>query len=391
MEDVVVTVTAPVNIAVIKYWGKRDEKLHLPLNGSLSGTLNQKDLKTITTLTGSKSFSEDEIWLNGKKEDVNIARIQNCLKEIRSRAGKRLDTQGAEIDWSQYRVKIVSINNFPTAAGLASSASGYAALVFGLSQLYSVSGDVTGIARLGSGSACRSLYGGWVKWNMGSDPAGSDSIAVQTDDEKHWPEMRVLVCVVNDKKKETSSSDGMQNSVRTSKLLKTRAESVVEPRLKTMEQAIHDRDFQTFGDLTMKDSDDFHAVCADTTPPIYYLNDTSRFIIDLIHRYNKTAGKIQAAYTFDAGPNAVIYLEDKYVPEVLAMLSHFFPPSADRSEDFIKDATLRSESEKLREKVVGSLNASNEPRPDGLKYILCTSLGPGPQVLGKEDALPSPN
>lgn len=76
------------------------------------------------------------------------------------------------------------------------------------------------LSRLGSGSACRSLYGGWVKWNMGTDVAGSDSIAVQVDDENHWPEMRVLVCVVNDKKKETSSSDGMQNSVRTSKLLK---------------------------------------------------------------------------------------------------------------------------------------------------------------------------
>jgi len=198
----IVTCTAPVNIAVIKYWGKRDENLNLPLNSSLSACLHQDDLKTTTSVIASTNFETDEIWLNGKKENIETERIQKCLRELRSRATKFVDTKtgkvlisGAE-EWSKYKVHIYSENNFPTAAGLASSASGYCCLVYSLAKLFGVEGEISTIARMGSGSACRSMYGGWVKWEMGKLSDGSDSKAIQVKPETYWPEMRILVLVV---------------------------------------------------------------------------------------------------------------------------------------------------------------------------------------------------
>lgn len=114
-----VTCTAPVNIAVIKYWGKRDSKLNLPINSSLSGTLDQADLKTETTASFLPDGGKDSIFLNGKEEDINNPRIQMVLNNLRSRASPEL---------AKRPLSIVSSNNFPTAAGLASSASGYCAM-----------------------------------------------------------------------------------------------------------------------------------------------------------------------------------------------------------------------------------------------------------------------
>jgi len=376
---------------VIKYWGKRDEDLILPINSSLSGTLNQADMKTTTTIVASKRFSEDRIWLNGKEESISNKRLQCVLKEVRRRSTATKEITKEEL--SQYKVHIVSVNNFPTAAGLASSASGYCCLVFALAQIYNVTGDVSTIARMGSGSACRSLYGGWVSWDMGSLPDGSDSKARQVATESHWDEMRVLVLVVNDKKKETSSTAGMQQSVETSKLIKNRAENVVPVRMQEMESAILKRDFQIFAKLTMDDSDDFHAVFADTNPAIFYMNETSRNVVQLVHNYNEHVGKLSASYTFDAGPNPVIYLLKEHVVPVLALIRHHFP--SDTPEDSyicnVQDMAA-VKSFVLPEELS---NQAKEENRNALKYIFQTSVGPGPQVLAStptllvnEDGLP---
>jgi diphosphomevalonate decarboxylase len=103
----------------------------------------------------------------------------------------------------------------------------------------------------------------------------------------------------------------METSRKTSVLLQHRAAHVVEGRLREIEQAYHNKDFETFGKITMQDSNQFHAVCLDTYPPIFYMNDTSKQIIKLVHAFNEHFGEIRAAYTFDAGPNAVIYTLDK--------------------------------------------------------------------------------
>ncbi|KAL0482761.1 diphosphomevalonate decarboxylase [Acrasis kona] len=374
MHTNIVTCTAPVNIAVIKYWGKKDEKLHIPLNSSLSASLDQKDLKTTTSVVAGTDFTEDELWLNGKKENVESKRIQNVLRLIR---------EGSTVEWKDdpnYKLRIVSTNNFPTAAGLASSASGYCCLVYALAQLYGCRSDLSAIARLGSGSACRSMYGGWVAWEMGRDH--ESSVAVQVADEKHWPEVQILVCVVSDVQKHTSSSDGMQQSVRTSKLLADRAENIVPKRMEEMKQAILTRDFHTFADLTMKDSDSFHACCADTQPPIYYMNNVSHHIVSLVQSYNKKVGSNKVAYTYDAGPNAVLYIADeKHMVEMLKLLHIYFNPSegVQRERPFFDNEYLLAKMSTLDEQsLVDGLQV--EKRPDALKYILHTKPGPGPQI-----------
>jgi diphosphomevalonate decarboxylase len=147
-----VTVSAPVNIAVIKYWGKRDESLILPTNSSLSVTL--QDLKSFTTVALSEE-EQDEIWLNGTREKLN-KRVAGVLHAARKRREELEEIEGLE-GMACKKLKISSRNNFPTAAGLASSASGYAALAFALANFYDLDYSIqqlSRIARMGSGSAC---------------------------------------------------------------------------------------------------------------------------------------------------------------------------------------------------------------------------------------------
>eukprot|EP00124_Ichthyophonus_hoferi_P000760 Ihof_evm2s31 gene=Ihof_evmTU2s31 len=319
-----VTCTAPVNIAVIKYWGKREEDLILPINSSLSATLDQSQLKTTTTVVADSSFTEDRIYLNGKEEKISNPRLQNVLCEMRGRASDVTGSEQAAL--VQCKVHIISKNNFPTAAGLASSASGYACLVYTLATLFNVdTNTVSSVARVGSGSACRSMYGGWVRWDKGVSTDGKDSIAVQTHTTEHWPEMQILILVVSDHKKTTSSTSGMGTSVQTSDLIMHRANVVVPQRLAAIEKAITDKDFETFGRITMQDSNQFHAVCMDTYPPIFYMNDVSRAIVNLITQYNAAQGAVKAAYTFDAGPNAVIYALKENMSDIVSLVSHYFP------------------------------------------------------------------
>ncbi|XP_043455793.1 diphosphomevalonate decarboxylase isoform X1 [Prionailurus bengalensis] len=501
---VVVTCTAPVNIAVIKYWGKRDEDLVLPINSSLSVTLHQDQLKTTTTAAISKDFTEDRIWLNGREEDVGQPRLQACLRESEwDPAGDVCDTgpspsfpsapssvcrvrvhrgccwlrrppgEGAACEHGRgrgrgghrdlpsprrasageaggrgrlsavplpppdsrrvrcqeqvgatcpvavspppsvrrlarkrrstgdedppplslsYKVHVASVNNFPTAAGLASSAAGYACLAYALARVYGVDSDLSEVARRGSGSACRSLYGGFVEWQMGERADGKDSVARQVAPESHWPALRVLILVVSAERKLMGSTAGMQTSVETSPLLRFRAEAVVPGRMVEMAHCVRERDFQGFGRLTMKDSNQFHATCLDTFPPISYLSDISRRIIRLVHCFNAHHGQTKVAYTFDAGPNAVVFTLDDTVPEFVAAVRHCFPPESN-GDKFLKGLPVRPAS--LSDELRAALDV--DPTPGGVKYIIATQVGPGPQTLDDPhahllgpDGLPKP-
>ncbi|XP_026855390.2 diphosphomevalonate decarboxylase [Electrophorus electricus] len=376
-----ITCTAPVNIAVIKYWGKRDEVLILPVNSSLSVTLHQDQLKTTTTVACSRDFQEDRIWLNGKEEDINQPRLQSCLREIRRLARKRRSNGDPSSDVSlSHRVHICSVNNFPTAAGLASSAAGYACLVYSLSRLFGVDSELSLVARQGSGSACRSLYGGFVQWKMGERQDGKDSLAEQVEPESHWPELRVLVLVVTAERKPVGSTSGMKTSVETSTLLKYRADSVVPGRMEEMISAIRRRNFADFGELTMKDSNQFHATCLDTYPPIFYLGDISQKVIGLVHHYNRHYQETRVAYTFDAGPNAVIYTLQDYVQEFVEVVRHFFPPESNGGE-FVKGLPIGRAS--LSEELIRAIGVESVPK--GISYIISTKAGPGPCMVKDPD------
>jgi len=386
------TCSAGSNLAVIKYWGKASKALNTPINSSVSVALNQDDLCTVTTVAASKSFSSDRLWLNDSEEDITgNKRVQVVLREMRRLAQDYADESGkvlvASADWADYKVHIVSRNNFPTAAGLASSAAGYACMVASLAELFcckeAYPGELSCVARQGSGSACRSMYGGFVRWQKGEKADGSDSHAVQVAPADHWPDMQVLILVANVHKKETSSTDGMSTSVATSPLLKHRAEHIVPPRLQEIEAAFLRRDFPAFGKLAMQDSNQFHATCLDTYPPIFYMNETSHRIVALVHKYNEHAGQVKAAYTFDAGPNAVIFVERKDAAHLLAFLLLALPNAeqAQSLRPYVNDPKLRQQAAlvKLED---GLLAIARARRSAGrLAYIMHTTVGSGPRRL----------
>jgi len=249
-------------------------------------------------------------------------------------------------------------------------------------------GELTTIARQGSGSACRSLMGGFVAWRMGGKKEDwSDSLAEQVADENHWAEIRAVIMVVSDEKKDTSSTAGMSNSVATSELLKHRSKEVVSKRMNIIEKAWLDKDFETFGRITMMDSNQFHATCLDTYPPIFYMNDISRSIIRIVHVYNEWAGEIRAAYTFDAGPNAVLYTLDKYAVEVGALMLKFYPGVSD---EYISNSDFQKEAEafQLDEGLVKAVEKTGrEPTIGDVKKIYYTKSGPGALSLGADRAI----
>ena len=391
------TVSAPTNIACIKYWGKADAKYNTPINSSVSVTLDQADLKAVTTAAASLAFEKDRLWLNGvEEEDASTSkRFRACVDGVRALATDKVDANGNIVvkkeDWAIMKVHISSYNTFPTAAGLASSAAGYAALVAALAQLFGAKeeypGQLSAIARQGSGSACRSLYGGFVAWRMGSPKdEWKDSLAEQVADEKHWPELRAVILVVSDAKKDTSSTAGMSTSVATSLLLKHRATEIVPARMTAIEKAFLEKDFDAFGQLTMADSNQFHATCLDTYPPIFYMNDISSSVIRIVHAYNDWAGQVRAAYTFDAGPNAVLYTLDKYSVEVGALMLHYYPATGENyvnNPEYAKEIAAFQLDQTLLE---ATDKTGRTPHAGDVKMMYVTKSGPGPQRLAESEA-----
>ncbi|KAI0088130.1 Diphosphomevalonate decarboxylase [Irpex rosettiformis] len=391
------TTSAPVNIAVIKYWGKRDTKLILPTNSSLSVTLDQDHLRSTTTSRADPSFEKDRLWLNGEEEEIKEGgRLATCIKEMKGLRREFEEKNPSEPKLSSYFVHISSRNNFPTAAGLASSAAGFAALVSSLAALYKLpasASELSRIARQGSGSACRSLFGGYVAWEQGSKPDGSDSFAVEIAPQSHWPDMHALICVVSDDKKGTSSTSGMQRTVETSPLLQHRIKEVVPARMAAISKAILAKDFDTFAEITMQDSNQFHAVALDTYPPIFYMNDVSRAIVAVITEYNRIAkektGHLKAAYTYDAGPNAVIYTPKENVKEIIELIVKYFPQANTFSDPFGLFGAQGVGAGAVPE---GFNTAVAKAFPAGsVKGLIHTKVGDGPRVLDASEALLGPD
>ena len=306
------TCEATANIAVIKYWGKRDENLILPTNSSLSFTMDEH-LKTRTTVVFSDKFEQDELWIDHKKKDLKEKEIAERVVQldlVRQKAGIKL------------KARVVSINCFPADAGFASSASGLAALACAASKAAGLSldsMDLSILARRGSGSACRSVLGGFVEWTKGENADGSDSYAKQLQVASHWPELRNVIAVINSNPKELSSRAGMKQTVATSPLFSARL-AYLPKAIESMKDAVAQKDFSAFSKLVMRESDNMHAVMLDTWPAITYLNDKSKQIMRLVGELNEAGGEAIAAYTFDAGPNPHLYTLERNVEKVKSML-----------------------------------------------------------------------
>ncbi len=305
-----ITIESHPNIALVKYWGQRNSDLYFPYNSSISITLNS-NLWTRTSVYTDKQLKKDEAYLNGEK--VTGKKLTRVLRQINY---LRKNGHLSKND----KLRIASINNFPTSAGIASSASGFSALALALYKLFDLDlsiNELSILARIGSGSAARSIYGGFVLWHRGELEDGSDSYAVQVKKEDYWPELRDLIVITEEKAKKVNSAEGMQRCVQTSPSFMHRI-AEAEARVEKVKNAILEKDFETIAIETMHDSDRMHSIITEATPQFSYLNAASHNVINTIKAFNSNS--IKAAYTFDAGPNAHIITLQKHAKNLKEIL-----------------------------------------------------------------------
>lgn len=303
-----VAVFVPTNIALVKYWGKRDISLHLPYTDSLSMTLSK--LGTETRIMASDS---DSFFLNGKEFFVGDGEFDRVfavldLFDIPSRPSIRIESR----------------NNFPTAAGLASSASGMAALVFALNHFFGLDltkKEMSIIARQGSGSASRSLWGGIVRWHKGDVEDGSDSFAEQVFSKDYFPELSMILNVVSSEKKDVSSREAMNRTVETSELYQ-RWILENDQRVEEAIHAIQKKDFTKLGNIVEQNALFMHETMRDAHPLVDYLKKESWDIIRHV-QHLREADVVEGYVTMDAGPQVKILCLERDIPIFKKELSQF--------------------------------------------------------------------
>mgnify|MGYP001094063653 CR=1 FL=1 len=285
---------APVNIALSKYWGKRETSLNLPINGSVSISL--PGLGTQTELTLSLG-EQDQIVLN------------DTLLEPHVTFAQRLSAFLDLFRPNEHTVfHVDTLNTVPTAAGLASSASGYAALVLALNDLFqwNLSDEkLSLLARLGSGSASRSLFPGFAVWHVGTQTDGMDSFAEAI--ETQWPEFCVGLLKVDVSEKAGSSTAGMQQTVNTCELYQAWPEKAAKD-IEIIQQAIANQDFTLLGKTAENNALSMHATMMATWPPIVYWQPESVAAMQQIWQLRQQG--VEVYFTMDAGPNLkLLFLE----------------------------------------------------------------------------------
>ena len=378
----------PINIALIKYWGKDDEQLITPLNNSISLTLDTNIFYTETKVIFQENGINDEkdkcdkiqeniisLKINGKISKVN-SRIKNIFKKFFELKIPICQ----ELSQKKLNIQIESINTFPIASGCASSASSMAALVLSIFSALKIDNNdlskinLTKIARIGSGSACRSIFGGICEWIK---DGGDDSHAIQLFDEKFW-DLGVRLIIVSQKEKDISSSLGMKITKETSELFKYRINKVVNDHLLKLKKYLENKDFNGLAEIIIKDSNNFHACCRDSYPTINYLNEESEYIIKGVNLLNKNIGKSICAYTFDAGSNAFIIYErinQKIIDEYFDFILGF----SDKNIDEIINI-FENEKIKIIKEEINTLILRRPPKEKIIKQINF-KLGEGAKIL----------
>jgi diphosphomevalonate decarboxylase len=283
-----VTARACANIALVKYWGKRDSARNLPAAGSLSLTLAA--LVTETTVEWDASLERDELVLNGKPAPAD----SEFLELVRIAAG------------FTKRARVVSENRFPTASGLASSASGFAALALAATRAAGLelsARDLSILARRGSGSAARSIYGGFVRMNAGTKPDGSDAYATPIET-SFVDDVRMVIAIVGGGVPKTHGSrDAMEHCAATSPLYRAWIETVPHD-LVAAESAIARRDIKALGELAEANALAMHASAIAARPAIIYWQPATLAALAAVRELR--AKGIAAWATMDAGPHVKV-------------------------------------------------------------------------------------
>lgn len=303
---------AYTNIALIKYWGKKNQELILPMNNSLSLTLDA--FYTETTVTFSTEFTEDQFYLDNQLQDSKATiKISRFLDLARKKA-----------DCTLFAV-VKSQNFVPTAAGLASSASGLAALAGAVSAALNLDLSPIALSRLarrGSGSASRSVYGGFAEWEKGTSDETSYATKIISNDFEQ--DLSMIFIVVNDAKKDVSSRDGMQRTVETSSFYDGWLQSVPKDLAKA-KAAIAAKDFTALGEVTEASALKMHGTTLAATPPFTYWSAESMKAMNLVRQLRTTG--ISCYFTMDAGPNVKVLVERKNEEKVLDELAKHFDPT----------------------------------------------------------------
>lgn len=279
------TALAHPNVAVVKYWGKRDSALNLPAVGSLSLTLS--GLHTRTTVRFDAGLAADQLLLNGKPDARALPRVSRCLNLLRARAGVNS------------KALVETTNDFPTGAGLASSASGYAALVKAAAAALKLEAELdflADVARIGSGSAPRSLFGGIVLLDaaVGTDTTVCRTVAEPAD----WP-LQIVVAVTSRAAKEVESTGGMESSRDTSPYYPAWV-ATHPPDLAAGLQAVAARDFEQLADLSEQSCLKMHAVAMTSQPPLIYWSGATIECMQRVQSLRRNG--VPVFYTIDAGP-----------------------------------------------------------------------------------------
>jgi diphosphomevalonate decarboxylase len=280
------TAVANANIALVKYWGNADQRLRLPANASLS--MNMAGLTSTTTVAFDATLEVDAILLDGRPLAADgQARVVEHLERVRKLAGLG------------ERARVVSRNSFPSGAGLASSAAGFAALSLAATAAAGLAmsqRELSALARLGSGSACRSVPGGFVEWR----PARrhEDSYGVSIAPPEHWA-LADVIAIVASEHKDVGSTSGHELAG-TSPLQAARVAST-PARFEACKAALLARDFERLAPVVELEALAMHAVMLTSTPPLIYWSPATVRLIEEVQAWR--AEGLPVAFTIDAGPN----------------------------------------------------------------------------------------
>jgi len=280
-------IRARSNIALVKYWGKADSVLNTPAVGSISITLNE--LWTDTEVRFDESLPADRLVLDGVEQAGKLERVSRSLDTVRQLAGTSL------------RAEVTSSNNFPTGAGLASSASGFAALVGAAVAALGLDlspRELSILARRGSGSAARSIFGGFVEMHKGEAADGSDSFAEPLAAATAWP-LSVVVAITESGEKKVGSGPGMARSAESSPYYHEWVRSHPAD-MDVARAAIATRDFEALANVSEASCLKMHAAAISTVPPLIYWNGAT---VDCLNRVRELRSDgVPVFFTIDAGP-----------------------------------------------------------------------------------------
>jgi diphosphomevalonate decarboxylase len=300
------TAIAHPNIAFIKYWGNRDDALRLPASGSLS--MNLDGLFARTTVAFDPGLSADWFTLGGEEQHgAGLERVSALLDRVRAQAGMR---QCAKVD---------SLNNFPTGAGIASSAAAFAALALAASAaagLQLSEAQLSRLARRGSGSACRSIPAGFVEWQAGEDDQSSYAFSIAPAD--HW-NLVDCVAVVSTGHKATGSTAG--HVLAGSSPIQSARLSGAAQRLAQCRQALLSKDFAALAQVVEQDSTLMHAVMMTSQPPLFYWQPVTLALMAAVRGWRQAG--LPCCYTIDAGPNVHVLCPAESAGEVGKLLEAF--------------------------------------------------------------------